>query len=103
MKFAETGQLIRQARGQMGLTQAALAARLGMSRATISKLETGTIEELGVRKLSRLCDLLGLAICVEPRRALTLHENYEKNREERRAAFRETDAALARLNSSLRG
>lgn len=85
------------------MTQAELASGLHMSRATISKIENGVIEELGVRKLSRLCDRLGLDISVHPRRALTLHETYEKNRRERRDAFRETDAALAKLKPTARG
>ena len=103
MDFTEAGILIRQARGKAGLTQAALASRLHMSRATISKIENGTIEELGIRKLAHLCDRLGLEISVRPRRALTLHEAYEKNRQERREAFRETDAALAQLKPDPRG
>lgn len=103
MNFAETGILLREARQKAGLTQATLATRLGMSRATISQLENGTIEELGVRKLANLCDRLGLEISVRPRRALTLHEAYEQNRQERREALRETDAVLAKLNPDDRG
>ena len=64
MNFALTGQIIRDAREKSDLTQAELARRLGMSRATISRLENGTIEELGVRKLALLCDRLGLVIDV---------------------------------------
>lgn len=97
MDFAETGILIREAREKAGLTQAELARRLRMSRATISRIENGTIEELGVRKLAQLCDRLGLEISVHPRRPLTLHEAYEKNRAERRVALRETDEVLAKL------
>lgn len=100
MNFAATSILIREARKKAGLTQAALASRLHMSRATISKIENGLTEELGVRKLALLCDRLGLEISVRPRRALTLHEAYEKNRLERRDALRETDAVLSGLNDS---
>ena len=97
MNFANTGALIREARQKQGLTQAVLAKQLGMSRATISQLENGTIAELGVRKIAQLCDRLGLEVRVEPRRAPTLHEAYTKNREERQAAFKETDRVLSKL------
>ena len=97
MNFTEAGANIREARKKAGLTQAALAARLHMSRATISKVENGTIEELGIRKFDLICDRLGLDLSVRARRIPTLHEAYEQNRKERRNAFRETDAALAKL------
>jgi len=103
MKFAEAGITVRDARKQAGLTQAELAGRLGMSRATISQLETGVIGDLGIRKLSRIADRLGLEIVIRPRRPRTLHEAYARNREERQAAFRETDSILANLNTSRPG
>lgn len=103
MDFAEAGTLIRAARQKAGITQAELASRLHMSRATISKIENGIIEELGIRKLAQVCNRLGLEILVQPRRTLTLHEAYEKNRQERREAFRETDATLAKLKPDTRG
>jgi transcriptional regulator with XRE-family HTH domain len=72
---------------------------LGMSRATISQLETGVIAELGVRKLSQVCDRLGLEVAVRRRDPHpTLLEAYAENRQERQAAFKETDATLARMS-----
>lgn len=97
MNFAAAGTLIRDSRRRAGLTQAVLAERLGMSRATLSQLENGVIQELGVRRLSQVCDRLGLEVVVRPRRPLTLHEAYARNREERQAAFGETDRILAQL------
>jgi transcriptional regulator with XRE-family HTH domain len=99
MNFEEAGTLIRNARRQAGLTQADLAKRLRMSRATISQLETGVITELGVRKLAQICDCLGLEVVIQRRHApLTLHEAYAENKQERQAAFKEIDATLAKLN-----
>lgn len=98
MNFAETGLVIRAARKQSGLTQAELARRLGMSRATLSQLENGVIGDLGIRKLALIGDRLGLEVVVRPRRPPTLHEAYARNREERQSAFRETDLILAGLN-----
>ena len=103
MNFAETGILIKEGRGKASLTQAELARALGMSRATISRLENGVIEELGVRKLAQLCDRLGLEIVVRSRGPLRLHEAYDKNRKERLETFRETDAVLANLRPDSRG
>jgi transcriptional regulator with XRE-family HTH domain len=98
MDFAQTGMMIRDARKQAGLTQAELARRLGMSRATISQLENGVIGDLGIRKLAQIGDRLGLEVTIRQRRPLTLHEAYARNRQERQAAFRETDDILANLN-----
>lgn len=98
MDFVEAGILIRDARRKAGMTQEALAKRLRMSRSTISQLENGMITELGVRKLARICERLGLEITVRPRNPrLTLHEAYARNRKERQAAIKETDATLAKL------
>ncbi|MFM7554196.1 MAG: helix-turn-helix domain-containing protein [Verrucomicrobiota bacterium] len=97
MNLTETGEVLRSARRAAGLTQAELARRLGMSRATLSQLENGVIGDLGIRKVAMICDRLGLEILVRPRRVLTLQEAYSRNREERQAAFRETDSLLANL------
>jgi HTH-type transcriptional regulator/antitoxin HipB len=103
MNFAETGLTVRNARKQAGLTQAELARRLRMSRATISQLENGVIGDLGIRKLALIADRLGLEVTIQGRRPLTLHEAYARNREERQVAFRETDNILANLNPGKRG
>jgi hypothetical protein len=52
-----------------------------------------------VRKLSQICDRLGLEVTVQRRLApLTLHEAYAESKQERQAAFRETDNTLAKLS-----
>ena len=99
MDFFGPGTLIRSARRRAGLTQAELAKRLRMGRSTISQIENGVIGEIGVRKLAQLCDRLGLEVAVRPRPAPpSLHEVYARNKAERQEAFRETDAALAKLH-----
>ena len=62
MDFQDIGQRIRDTRRDSKLTQAALASQLGMSRATISGIERGTVPDIGVRKLMRVCDALGLEL-----------------------------------------
>ncbi|CAH2031681.1 helix-turn-helix transcriptional regulator [Trichlorobacter ammonificans] len=60
----EIGNHIRQARKQRRLTQADLAHALGMSRTTIGQIENGSVQEIGVRKLIRLLEYLGLELRV---------------------------------------
>jgi len=62
----EIGKEIRSARKQHRLSQGELAKNLGMSRATISQIECGTVQEIGVRRLMRLLDSLGLELRVRP-------------------------------------
>ncbi len=76
----DIGQQIRQARKDRRLTQATLAAALGMSRATISQLEQGTVQDLGIRKVVRLLEFLGLTLQVRPQgKPPTLDELREGN------------------------
>jgi transcriptional regulator with XRE-family HTH domain len=60
------GQQIRQARKKRKISQAELAKALGMSRTTIGQIENGTVQEIGVRKLIRILEFLGLELRVRP-------------------------------------
>ena len=60
------GQEIRQARKKRKISQAELAKALGMSRTTIGQIEHGTVQDIGVRKLIRLLEFLGLELRVRP-------------------------------------
>lgn len=64
----DIGAALRAARKKRGLTQAQLAEELGMSRATISGIETGQILEIGIRKVLRMCGRLGVELAVVDRR-----------------------------------
>lgn len=68
MKLAEIGLLLREARRHSRRTQRELAQALGMSRATLSALEGGRCEEIGVRKLTALLEAVGLDLFVGPRK-----------------------------------
>lgn len=68
MILADLGPLLRQARREARLSQVQLAKPLGMSRATISAIESGRCEEIGVAKLAALLDLVGLEMVVAPRK-----------------------------------
>jgi transcriptional regulator with XRE-family HTH domain len=67
MDLTQTGAAIRAARKASGRSQGQLAAALGMSRATISAIENGSIVEIGVRKLAALCEAVGLDLYIGPR------------------------------------
>jgi transcriptional regulator with XRE-family HTH domain len=85
MDLQQIGQKLREARKSQGRTQSQVAAPLGMSRATVSAIENGTVSEIGVRKLMGLCASLGLALSVAPR---DQRPTYLELREEQRAALR---------------
>jgi transcriptional regulator with XRE-family HTH domain len=75
MNMALLGQTLRTARKQRNLTQSDLSERIGMSRATLSGIENGTINEVGIRKIMALCSVLGLELSVQAlaARRPTLH------------------------------
>lgn len=62
----EIGENIRKERKLRKLSQEKMASALGMSRATISQIESGSVQEIGVRKLMRILDYLGLELRVRP-------------------------------------
>ncbi len=68
MTLAELGPLLQQARREAKLSQEQLAKPLGMSRATISAIESGRCEEIGFAKLAALLDVVGLEVVVNPRK-----------------------------------
>lgn len=60
----ELGKAVQARRSQMGLTQEALAALSGLSRQTISQLESGTIGDLSLGRAEKLANVLGLSLQV---------------------------------------
>ena len=60
----EIGKTIRVERKQRKISQSVLARSLGMSRSTISQIENGTVQDIGVRKLIRILEFLDLELRV---------------------------------------
>ena len=86
MNLSEIGNVIRETRKQRKLTQQQLGALLGMSRATISGIETGRIAEIGIRKMAALCSVLELEMTVAKRRPYpTLQDLRQEQRGKARA------------------
>jgi transcriptional regulator with XRE-family HTH domain len=83
MTLAEIGQKLREARKAQNLSQGELAGSLGMSRATISAIENGTVGEIGVRKLMALATVLDLELLIDTRRG---RPTLQQLRQERRAS-----------------
>ncbi len=66
MTLNQFGQSIGATRKEQGLRQMDLAARAGLSRATIDALENGRAADIGVSKLSRILAVLGLELSIRP-------------------------------------
>lgn len=64
--LAEIGEQIRRTRKGRKLTQAELASALGMSRTTIGQIEKGIVQDIGIRKVIRILEFLGLELAVRP-------------------------------------
>jgi transcriptional regulator with XRE-family HTH domain len=62
----EIGTNIRNERKRQKISQGSLAKTLGMSRSTISQIESGIVQDIGIRKLIRILDHLGLELRVRP-------------------------------------
>ena len=69
MYFNEIGEHIAKTRKSQKISQAQLAQQLGMSRATISGIENGTVGEVGIRKILAICTVLGLEMSLCARSA----------------------------------
>jgi transcriptional regulator with XRE-family HTH domain len=64
----ELSHAVKTRRSDMGLTQTALSALSGLSRATVNQVENGTINDLSLTRTARLLGVLGLTLSVTPAR-----------------------------------
>lgn len=60
----ELSTAVRTRRADMGLTQTALAKLSGLSRATVNQVESATIKDLSLTRVSKLLSVLGLSVTV---------------------------------------
>jgi transcriptional regulator with XRE-family HTH domain len=66
MRYTRLRDQLRRARRQQSLSQAALAARSGTSRVTISRLEAGSARDVRLGTISRVGEALGLEVAAVP-------------------------------------
>ena len=92
--------LLKKARKDRHLTQLQLAEKAHISRSTVLQLESGTVPDLGYRKLAAALQAVGLELSVRPLpRPLTLNELNRLNALEEDRALRETDAFVSEMRN----
>ena len=85
MDMQELGAEIQLARRQRQLTQVDIANALKMSHATISQIESGKVDEIGIRKVMRVMDYVGLELIARPaRHGYTLEDAIQDNNTKQR-------------------
>ena len=83
MQYWEIGPSIRELRKEKGMTQAELAAAVGISRVTLSKLENGKLAGISIGVILSILERLGREISfVEPAALPTLEELAERKKNE---------------------
>lgn len=63
----ELGKVIRSRRTALGLTQADLARRAGLSRNTLNRLENGLFPDLGLKKAAAILEQLDMELDIKPK------------------------------------
>jgi transcriptional regulator with XRE-family HTH domain len=72
------GRSIREARKRRKVTQYEAAKAAGIGRSTLSQIENGAIQDIGIRKVIRVLDFLGLELVIRPRGAPPTLEELRK-------------------------
>lgn len=66
MNFESISREVMQRRLALGLTQAELAERVGLSRATVNAIENDSVSDIGIRKLADLLGELNVGLAIAP-------------------------------------
>ena len=67
LHLADIGKTVRAARKAMRLSQTQVSEQIAVSRKTLSRIEAGSIHDIGVQKLMGLCNLLNLELLLRER------------------------------------
>ena len=65
MNLLDLGKTIKSLRKEKNFTQAELASKSGLSRATLSKLENGYLGNISIATLDNILSLLGYEIDIK--------------------------------------
>ena len=75
MQLNQMGQTIKLLRKEKRWSQADLEQYSGITKRTISKIENGFADEVGIRKVAMILELLGMEFSLRPKgRPKTLEE-----------------------------
>lgn len=76
------GEQIKKARKQQKWTQAELAKKAGIDRTTMGSIERGSYRDIGIRKVAKVAELLGLELVLVAEKLPTLDELTTFNQED---------------------
>ncbi|OIP54720.1 MAG: hypothetical protein AUK54_05675 [Helicobacteraceae bacterium CG2_30_36_10] len=80
MELTEIATIVTKSRKTNKYTQSKLAEYSGTSINTIKKIESGFLDEVGIKKVESVLDILALELSIRPKgRPLTLDELNEKS------------------------
>ncbi len=80
MELNELSSIIQTKRKELKYTQANLAEYASTSINSIKKIEAGFLDEVGIKKVESVLDILDLEFCIRPKgRPFTLDELNEKS------------------------
>lgn len=68
MEFYEIGQTVKKIRKDNNLNQSELAAKAGITRQTLSKLEKGEIDKVSIQVFVKLLDVLNYKLNIEEKK-----------------------------------
>lgn len=81
MKLDELGIEIKTLRKEKKYSQNDIEKFSGITKRTISKMENGFIDEVGIKKVETILDLLGYELSIRPKnRPKTLEELQDEQR-----------------------
>lgn len=64
MDIHELGRTIQNLRIEQGVSQRTMSEHLAISRATINGLENGRVGDVGIRKIMKILDYLGMELSI---------------------------------------
>jgi len=81
LNLLELGQEIKKLRQHKKWSQGTLEQYSGITKRTISKVENGFVDEVGIKKVATLLELLGMELSLRPKgRPKTLDELQEERK-----------------------